>query len=420
MTDSPQAFVYTALRRFTALPVLFIPLALSGATSGAAPVSAMVPREPRALIVEPLATDTSDEERAESAVVLVVLDGVRWQEIFNGVDRSLAHGRGSSSTPAPEDARALMPNLHGFIDGEGLALGAPDHGAEITASGPQFISLPGYIEIFSGRPDPHCYRNDCAPAPRRTIADQVRDAGSADDVAVVTSWPNIARASSSSAPGSSARATPFALTSGRKLVAREELLRADASTARLLDEGAKARAWPGEGDYRPDAFTEAIALRRLVVSRPRFLFVGLGDADEYAHHGDYRGYLDALRGSDAFLGDLQKALGAMGARGRHTTVLVTADHGRAYDFMDHGPQFPESGRVWLVAAGGDVAGRGLVAASRRHTLSDVAPTIRALLGIAGDAGSAGEGPPDKGENKTDKRTDGAPPIPEIVTIPASM
>jgi hypothetical protein len=440
VTDSPQAFLYTALRRFTALPVLFIPLALSGATSGAARVSArasaVVPREPRALIVEPLATETSDEERAESAVVLVVLDGVRWQEIFNGVDHALAsfsraHGPGSSS-PAPEDAHALMPNLHGFIDGEGLALGAPDHGAEITASGPQFISLPGYIEIFSGRPDPHCYRNDCAPAPMRTIADQVRDAGSADDVAIVTSWPNIARASSGSAPGSSAAPLPFALTSGRKLVEREELLRDDPATAHLLDEGAKARAWPGEGDYRPDSFTEAIALRRLAVSRPRFLFVGLGDADEYAHHGDYRGYLDALRASDAFLGDLQKELAAMGARGRHTTVLVTADHGRARNFMDHGPQFPESGRVWLVAAGGDVAGRGLVAASRRHTLSDLAPTIRALLGIAGgsaarDASGASDGEGSgKGENKTgaERRAvpiagDG-PPIPEIVTIPASM
>jgi phosphopentomutase len=114
--------------------------------------------------------------------------------------------------------------------------------------------------------------------------------------------------------------------------------------------------------------------------------VGLGDADEYAHRNDYRGYLAALRSSDEFLGQLTETLHAMGSRGRHTTVLVTADHGRAYNFMDHGPASPESGRVWLVAAGGDIHGRGLVAAGRRHTLSDVAPTVRALLGIGeGDA-----------------------------------
>ena len=116
------------------------------------------------------------------------------------------------------------------------------------------------------------------------------------------------------------------------------------------------------------------------------MFVGLGDADEYGHRNDYRGYLDALRESDAFLGELESTLASMGARGQHTTVLVTADHGRASDFRDHGLWHPESGRVWLVATGSDVRSRGLVAAPRRHTLLDVAPTVRALLGVEGGEG----------------------------------
>jgi hypothetical protein len=381
--------VHSALRQFAALFVLAAPIALSGPTSGAA--SAHVQREARVLTTAPLATARSEEERVESAVVLVVLDGVRWQEVFEGVDRTLARQHGVTSAWAnPAD---LMPNLHRLIDAEGLAIGAPGHGAEITASGPQFISMPGYIEIFTGKPDLRCFWNECRPTPTRTIADEVRDDGDTGDVALVTSWPNIARAAST-APG-------FALTAGRKLVDREDLLRADASTARLLDEGARAPSFPGQGDYRPDAFTGRLALRRLEVSKPRLLFVGLGDADEYAHRNDYAGYLQALRASDAFLGDLTTLLHYMGARGRHTTVLVTADHGRARNFTDHGARFPESGRVWLVAAGADVAGRGLVAASR-HTLSDVAPTVRALLGI--------------GETDARTGTDQEPavPIPEIV------
>jgi hypothetical protein len=75
----------------------------------------------------------------------------------------------------------------------------------------------------------------------------------------------------------------------------------------------------------------------------------------------------------------------MGARGQHTTVLVTTDHGRARDFRDHGRLYPESGRVWLVAGGDDIRGGDPAAAPRRYTLSDKAPTVRALLGIrAGD------------------------------------
>jgi Metalloenzyme superfamily len=387
--------VHSAIWRFAALFVLASPIALSGATSGAASVRASCHREGRPLTTSPPATAAVEEERAESAVVLVVLDGVRWQEVFGGADRTLArqHGMSPSAWANPVD---LMPNLHRIIDSEGLAIGAPGHGAEITASGPQFISLPGYIEIFAGKPDLGCFRNDCVPSPMRTISDQVRDAGDTRDVALVASWPNIARAASTD--------DGFVLTAGRKLVDREDLLRADGATSHLLDQGSRAPAFPGQGDYRPDAYTSRIALRRLAVSRPRFLFVGLGDADEYAHRNDYAGYLRAMHASDAFLGDLTALLRSMGARGRHTTVLVTADHGRARNFMDHGPQFPESGRVWLVAAGADVLDRGLVAATR-HTLSDVAPTVRALLGI-GD-GDVGMGAAETGRPP-------AAPIPEIV------
>lgn len=394
MTDFRKALVHSVIRRFAALFVLVAPVALSGATSGAASTRSWHRREARSLTMSPAATASVEEERAESAVVLVVLDGVRWQEVYNGADRALArqHGVNASGWANPVD---LMPNLHRLMGSEGLAIGAPGHGAEITATGPQFISLPGYIEIFAGRPDLGCFRNDCVPSPMRTIADDVRDSGDTRDVALVTSWPNIARAASTEAG--------FVLTAGRALVDREDLLRADAVTARLLDEGSRAPSFPGLGDYRPDAFTARIALRRLAASRPRFLFVGFGDADEYAHRDDYAGYLRALRASDAFLGDLTDLLRSMGARGRHTTILVTADHGRAHDFMDHGAQFPESGRVWLVAAGADVLERGLVAASR-HTLSDVAPTVRALLGIGADAES----------QASPKAQRPASPIPEIV------
>jgi hypothetical protein len=346
---------HSALRRLAVLVTLAVPLSLAvGAGAGAAPPPP--PPAPSLATTPPLPTERAGQERAESAVVLVVLDGVRWQDVFG---------------------RAEMPALRRFIDTRAVAIGAPGSGAEITATGPQFISLPGYLEIFAGRPDPRCASNACARTPERTVADDVVESAGEGEAAVVTSWPNIARAAS-------AHPERLVLSAGRRLVAHAEALRADAETAALLDQGAGARPFPGEGDYRPDAWTARLALRVLETARPRFLFVGLGDGDEYAHRSEYGRYLDALRAADAFLGRLLETLGAMGARGRHTTVILTADHGRARDFRDHGPRFPESGRVWLVAGGGDVPGHGLVAASRRHTLSDVAPTVRALLGIPGD------------------------------------
>ena len=347
-----------------------------GGAWGAAQERPLPPREPHAFALAPLPTDAAQEERSESAVVLVVLDGVRWQEIFGGADGDLARRRGLDPL-VWANARDLVPNLERMLDADAVAIGAPGHGPEMTASGPRFISLPGYLEIFGGHPDPGCESNECQRTPAHTIADDVRDSSGADDVAVVTSWPTIARAVGTDA-------SRYVMTAGRKLLARGETLRADAETGSMIDRASRVKAWPGEGDYRPDTYTAAIALRVLVTQRPRFLFVGLGDADEFGHRDDYRRYLDAIHQSDAFLGQLEATLDGMGARGKHTTVLVTVDHGRAYSFRDHGARYPESGRVWLVAAGGDVHGHGLLSSSRRHTLSDVAPTVRALLGIAGD------------------------------------
>lgn len=387
--DTLRLLPVYVLRRLAALLVLAPPLLLlasAGATWGAAPVSTVVPREPHALEVLQPAVERVADDRSESAVVLVVLDGVRWQEVFGGADRALSRQHGVKlGTWA--SARVLMPNLQHMIDTEGMAIGAPGHGEEITTGGSQRISLPSYREIFTGRSDPLCQSNDCAQPLGRTVADDVYDTGGPGDVAVVSSWSNIARAAS-------ADSSRFVLTTGRKVVGLGDVLRSDPVTASLLDAGARASAFPGEGEYRPDSITARIALRYLSTARPRFLFVGLGDCDEYGHRNDYRGYLTALHAADAFFGELESTLEAMGARGRHTTVLVTADHGRARDFRDHGVGHPESGRVWLVASGADVRGRGLVAASRRHTLSDIAPTVRALLGIAS--------------------TDGGEPIAEVV------
>jgi Type I phosphodiesterase / nucleotide pyrophosphatase len=368
------------LRRLAAFLVLAPPLSLlinAGATYGAATTSTPPVREPHGFTVT-TGGERALQGRSESAVVLVVLDGVRWQEVFGGVDHALARQLAANSAYLA-GPRALMPNLQRMLDSSAVAIGAPGHGAEMVTGGTQRISLPSYREIFTGKVDATCLSNDCPRPPGRTVADDVYDADGPGEVAVVASWPNIARAAS-------AQPSRFVLSTGRKLVEQRDVLRADDVVASLLDAGAHGAAFPGEGDYRPDALTERIALRYLAVGRPRFLFVGLGDADEYGHRNDYQGYLDALHEADDFLGQLAATLDAMGPRGRHTTVIVTTDHGRASNFRDHGPWHPESGRVWLVASGGDVRGRGLLAAPRRHALTDIAPTVRALLGIGGGDG----------------------------------
>lgn len=238
------------------------------------------------------------------------------------------------------DART-MPAL-AALAARGLALGGPH--APMVASGPRFVSLPGYREILTGRRDDRCRDNDCAALEEPTLLDQLRtrDAPDAADVAVIASWETIARAASV-APGS------LALSAGRH--GGGALAISDAARAALAA-GAHAAPFPGHGDYRPDALTGALALDVVAARRPRVLWLALGDPDEYAHRGDRAGYLRALTAADALLGELIAAIGLDDA-----IFFVTADHGRSANFRDHGDT-SESAGVWLVAAGVGIAPGG--------------------------------------------------------------
>jgi hypothetical protein len=364
--------LWGSVRRFALTSPLIV-------TCCVTPPSAPPVASPEGLPVEAIAPPAARDRTR--GVVVVVIDGARWQEIFGGVDRRRAKAQGMNESSIV-DAKALMPNLHAVIENRGIALGAPGH-TIVTASGPNFVSLPGYTEILSGRYSATCKDNDCPATIVPTLVDEIRssapDEMRDEDVAVISSWEPIGRIAT-------ARPSTVVLSNGRHGGNHKALLRADPESAGLLDDGERADAWPGVADYRPDRHTGALATHYLKTHRPRFLFVGLGDTDEYAHHGDYPGYLRALTYADDVIGDLVTALDAMGEDGKRMTLVVTADHGRAADFRGHGGYAPESGRSWLVMAGGGVQPRGFLDREETTRLRDIAPTVRVLMGLRGDDG----------------------------------
>ena len=280
-------------------------------------------------------------------VVIVTLDGVRWHEVFEGVDARLAASHGLS----PDDvvsAAELTPNLHRIVAMGGAALGAPGHGAAISASGPNFVSLPGYAELLSGRRATRCRDNQCTGGGARTLLDEfsASSARGASQVALFTSWPDIARVAS--------------------------------------EKGSVAEPLPRPGNFRPDAVTADLAIAHLKAHPPKFMFLGLGEPDEFGHQNDYAGYLNALRRADARIAEIDQELTRLAAHGTRTALFVTADHGRADSFVEHGAKFPESARVWLIAAGSAVRGSGFVAAPSQRRLADLAPTVRQIAGLAPD------------------------------------
>ena len=297
-------------------------------------------------------------------VVLVTIDGARWQDVFEGSDPTL----GSAASIAP---KRLMPRTHALVARSGVAIGASAEGCGIArTAGAANMSLPGYQEIFTGRTSP-CRDNRCAQVTETVLDEAVKD--NVGGVASIGSWEVLAKAVSGGGWGvfvSSGRRWPDQAPSDR--------------LATLVAAGQGADPYPGSGEYRPDHQTAQIALEYMRVARPALFHVGLGDTDEYGHRGDYPRYLAALRYADDVIGRLADMLDAMGAEGRNTTVIVTPDHGRNADFRDHGNVHPESARTFILAFGGGMVARGQGCPVRDVTLADIAPTVRVLMGLPRD------------------------------------
>ncbi|MCC6899423.1 MAG: hypothetical protein IT377_10640 [Polyangiaceae bacterium] len=336
---------------------------------------ATIPLRPGVLVPRTRAlAHTASLLNGEHTFVLVAIDGVRHQDVFEGVDPSLASAHGLSERERLS-AQALTPNLHALME-RGAALGAPGAGAGIFASGPNFVSVPGYMELMTGRRVTGCTTNGCAATTHSTLADDFAELPGVSplEVGVISSWDGIGRAAARNP-------SKVTVSVGRHQGETRDLLRYDPEASELLSAGEAAGPAPGYGDYRRDRDTAAIALRYLKRVKPRFLFLGLGDTDEHAHHDDYRGYLRALGHADYVVGRVHATLAELEREGRRTTLMVTTDHGREHDFDGHGGHAPESARVWLVAAGWGIATESQVETRSTRYLADVTATIRVLANV---------------------------------------
>lgn len=306
-------------------------------------------------------------------VVLVVLDGVRPREVFEGIDADLALQQGLAPSTS-DTAERLMPNVS-RLSQAGVILGRTSDNETIWASGPNFLSLPGYREIMTGRPSTDCQDNDCPSVQRPTLADDFR--ALTDDprnVAIFSSWEGIERAVTR-APST------MVVSCGRRHGSNLDRITDDPALAAWFRAGEQASPEPGEQDFRPDDITAALGLSYLERVHPHFLFLGLGEPDEYAHKNDYAGYVRSLRAADRVIGRIATYLDEAASRGQRSLLLVTTDHGRGDDFRFHGGDVPESGRVWLLASGLGVLRKETRPVSRMVHLADIAPTIRSITGV---------------------------------------
>ena len=116
--------------------------------------------------------------------------------------------------------------------------------------------------------------------------------------------------------------------------------------------------------------------------KPRVLFLGLGETDDWAHSGTYAEYLNAAHLNDGYIEALWNLVQSMPEYAGKTTLVVLPDHGRGVGakWTSHGEEIPESRETWMAFLGPDTTALGERKNSAPVTESEVAATLAALLG----------------------------------------
>jgi hypothetical protein len=146
----------------------------------------------------------AQEARQTRNVILITLDGVRWQELFTGMDSvisadslsgvyDLERLRRDYWRATPEARReALMPFLWDSLVPRGILLGDRTRQSAVAITNPHGFSAPGYQEILTGQYQPDVTTNDPVRYPHQTILEYLKQKRSLSpsEVAVFGSWEN--------------------------------------------------------------------------------------------------------------------------------------------------------------------------------------------------------------------------------------
>ena len=321
-------------------------------------------------------------------VVLVMVDGMRWQEIFHGADpkllktlgsdmpgdakkrADLARQRYARATEA-ERRKALMPFMWSVISSQGQLFGNRDLGSDSHVINGFNFSYPGYSETLTGVADPRIDSNDNVPNPNATVFEWLNERPEfAGKVAAFGAWEVFNGIFRSQKCG-------FVVNAGY------DPLTAIPATPRLdllnTLKRETVRIWADE-PFDPVPFHTA--MEYVEAKKPRVLFVGLGETDDWAHAGSYAEYLNAAHLADDYLRQIWEMVQSMPEYRGKTTLIVLPDHGRGMGvkWTDHGQKVPESMQTWMAFLGPDTAPLGERKKAQPVTESQIAATLAALLG----------------------------------------
>jgi hypothetical protein len=344
------------------------------------------------------ALSANAQDTDDARVVLVMTDGMRWQEVFRGADASLlvperyfdkrdvSELREKYLAVTPEERRKkLMPFLWGTFVPQGQIYGDRDAGSDASVTNGFNFSYPGYSETLTGHGDPRVDSNDAKPNPNVTVLEWVnQQPGFQGKVAAFGAWGTISAIVNGERCGCVANSAyaPLEMTPMTDRM-------------RLLNELKRdsPRVWEDESFDAPTFYT---AMEYIREKKPRVVFLSLGETDDWAHAGNYGEYLESAHRVDAYMKRMWDELESMPEYKGKTTMIFLVDHGRGSvpeEWKSHGQKVPESKYIFMGFMGRGVPLMGLREHVAPVTQSQVAATLARYLGLDWNAAEKQAGKP---------------------------
>jgi hypothetical protein len=322
------------------------------------------------------------QENRSKNLIIVTLDGLRWQEIFTGADPEiLSQEKFIADKTVVEKfwdpsvfsrREKLMPFFWGTIARQGQLHGNRYYGNNVNCDNPHWFSYPGYSEMLVGFVDRRVKSNDPIEDPSRTVLDYIESQpGFQGRVATFATWNIIGNIACDKERG-------FQVNVGRQHAEGDI-----SETETLLNE--LQELMPSPHGERFDAFTFYYAFEYLKRSCPRVMFISFDETDEHAHGGRYDEYLKAAHKTDKMIAKLWHWIQSQGDYKDRTTLIITTDHGRGkgvtHSWQKHGRLAFGSGQVWVAVIGPDTPPLGELRSESQLYQKQIAKTAAAFLGI---------------------------------------
>lgn len=316
-------------------------------------------------------------------IIMITIDGCRWQEVFGGADSVILFNEQFRKTDAKrltgrfwaktaaERRQKLMPFMWSTIAEQGRIYGNRGYGNNVSVRNKTNISNPGYCEIFTGYVDTTVKNNDLVYNKNTNL------------FAFINRQPHFKGKAASFASWDRAMGYLNANESGYMINGGYLDVTGDNLTPLQKTLNNLQQLYHAKESSRPDYITYLHAKEYVRLHQPRALSIGFAWTDDMAHDGSYPLYLEKIFTFDNMIQDLWEYVQTLPQYKDKTAMLITVDHGRGLEekWTSHGPAVPHANEMWFALIAPGVSNKGEMKTPGQYYQQQFAQTMAHLLGL---------------------------------------